>query len=409
MAAERSRGRRRFLADGLAVLAGASLLPKVRLAASHPGRNTVPSLWPLRSLGRTGLRLPRLSMGCAQASDTGLVQAAIEAGIVHFDTAAHYGNGTNERLIGRALAERPRDSYIVATKAIPDGEDQNTGLFTERTTAASFLAKFERSLQRLGIDFVDIFYLHQASRSEAAAFDPLLEALVRIKRSGRARAIGVSTHQREPEVIRAAAESGVYDVVLASYNFRQPHAARVREAIAFAASKGLGIIGMKALAGVYWDPERRHPIDAAAALRWVLADPNVDTCLAGFGNLEQIQAGVEVLRNPEFTERDQAALRQGEDLGLAGLYCAQCGECRDQCRNGVDVQTWMRGYMYAYGYGAPVRAMDELGDSLGHPRCASCEGCSVRCRMEFDVKARILGLSGDPGISGMFLGERPGD
>lgn len=403
MADERVNTRRRFLADGLAVLAGASLLPKVRLAASGPGPSAGPSSWPLRSLGRTGLRLPRLSMGCAQASDAGLVQAAMEAGIAHFDTAAHYGNGTNERLLGRALAGRPRDSYIVATKTIPDGEDQNTGLFTERTTAASFLAKFERSLERLGIDFVDIFYLHQASRAEASTFDPLLEALVRIKRSGRARAIGVSTHQREPEVIRAAAESGVYDVVLTSYNFRQPHAARVREAIAFAASKGLGIIAMKALAGVYWDAERRHPIDAAAALRWVLADPHVDTCLAGFANLEQIQVGLQVLRQPELTERDRTALRRGEDLGLAGLFCAQCGECRGQCRFGADVPTWMRGYMYAYGYRAPVRAKDLLGDSLGHPGCASCEECSVRCRMGFDVRSRVLDLARLGGAPDIFL------
>ena len=208
-----------------------------------------------RPLGRTGLRLPRLSMGCAQASDTGLIHAALDAGIHHFDTAAHYGNGTNERLLGRALKGRPRDSFSVGTKILPDGEDQRTGLFTERTAAAPFLAKFEKSLQRLGLEYVDILYLHQASRAEAAVFEPILEALQDIKRSGRARWIGVSTHQREPEVIRAAAECEVYDVVLTSYNFRQPHAAEVGKAIAQAASKGLGVVAMKAMAGVYWDAE----------------------------------------------------------------------------------------------------------------------------------------------------------
>ncbi|HMA53417.1 MAG TPA: aldo/keto reductase, partial [Acidobacteriota bacterium] len=265
------------------------------------------------------------------------------------------------------------------------------------------LAKFERSLERLGLEFVDILYLHQASRAEAAVFEPLLKALEGIKRSGRARSIGVSTHQREPEVIRAAAESGVYDVVLTSYNFRQPHSAGVREAIAGAASKGLGVIAMKAMAGVYWDAERRLPIDAAAALRWVLSDPNVDTCLAGFATLEELDVAVQVLREPDLTERDRKALRQGEDRGLAGLFCLQCGDCRGQCRLGADVPAWMRGYMYAYGYRTPARAKEVLGRSLGAPSCRSCAACPVRCRMGFDVRARILDLARLSDVPDVFL------
>ena len=289
------------------------------------------------------------------------------------------------------------------TKILPDGEDQRTGLFTERTAAAPFLAKFEKSLQRLGLEYVDILYLHQASRAEAAVFEPLLEALQDIKRSGRARWIGVSTHQREPEVIRAAAECGVYDVVLTSYNFRQPHAAEVGKAIALAASKGLGVVAMKAMAGVYWDAERRLPIDAAAALRWVLADPNIDTCLAGFSSLDQIQVAAQVLRAPDMTDRDRTALRLGAALGLPGLYCLQCGDCRGQCRMGLDVPAWMRGYMYAFGYRAPARAKDILGRSLAAPSCGSCGLCPVRCRMGFDVKARILDLSGLGDVPDAFL------
>ncbi len=383
-----SLSRRRFLTGGLAVLS--ALAPSGRRAEAEQGRPG--PRWPERPLGRTGLRLPRLSMGCGQVTDRGLIDAALDSGIVHFDTAAHYGNGTNERLLGRALADRPRGSFIVATKIIPDGEDQRTGLFTERTTVGPFLAKFERSLQRLGLEFVDILYLHQASRAEAARHEPLLRALEDVKKSGRARCIGVSTHQREPEVLRAAAESGRYDVVLTSYNFRQPHAAEMREAIALAASKGLGIIAMKAMAGVYWDAQRSLPIDAAAALRWVLADPNVDTCLAGFSTLEQIQVAVQVLDSPDMTDRDRSALRLGGERDLAGLYCAQCGDCRGQCRAGTDIPTWMRSYMYAYGYRAPARAKAVLGASLGSPSCRSCAECPVRCRLGFDVRSRILDL-----------------
>lgn len=400
-----SASRRRILARGLAALAGASLPPIGRAAEARPapagaGR-AGEGAW--RPLGRTGFRLPRLSMGCAQAADAGLIHAALEAGIVHFDTAAHYGNGTNERLLGRALAGRPRDSFIVATKILPDGEDQRTGLFTERTSAASFLAKFEKSLQRLGLEFVDILYLHQASRAEAAAYGPLLEALDGVKRSGRARAIGVSTHQREPEVIRAAAGCGCYDIVLTSYNFRQPHAAEVAGAIALAASKGMGVIAMKALAGVYWDAGRLEPIDPAAALRWVLSDPNVDSCLAGFSSLDQIAVAGQVLRSPSMTDRDRAALRLGAAPDRPGLYCLQCGGCRDQCPAGMNIPLWMRGFMYAYGYGSPARAKDLLRSELSAPACRSCPACPVRCRMDFDVRTRVLDLARLKDVPDAFL------
>jgi predicted aldo/keto reductase-like oxidoreductase len=172
-------------------------------------------------------------------------------------------------------------------------------------------------------------------------------------------------------------------VVLTSYNFRQPHSAEVRDAIASAASKGLGVIAMKALAGVYWDAERRDPIDAAAALKWVLSDPNVDTCLAGFSNLEQIRVAEDALRNPSLTPADRAALRLGEARGPAGLYCARCGECLGQCPAGVNVPDWMRGYMYAYGYrGRPAPVQNErrrraaIRPALGPP-------------LGFDIRKRV--------------------
>lgn len=386
-------GRRRFMASGFAALAGLAAAPR----ASRPAGR------PLRALGRTGLRTPRLSLGCAQANDPGLILAALDEGIVHFDTAGHYGNGTNERLLGRALKGRPRESIIVATKVLPDGEDQGTGLFTERTTAAAFLAKFEKSLQRLGLEHVDILYLHQACRREAVLFEPLLRALESIRASGKARFIGVSTHQREPEVIDAAAESGRYDLVLTSYNFRQPHASQVREAIARAAGRGLGIVAMKVLAGVYWDASRTRPIDPVAAMKWVLADPYVDTALLGCSTLEQVRTMAAVLENPELTELDLSRLRGDGGAGHAGLYCAQCSACRDQCAAHLDIPTWMRGYMYAYGYRTASRAKQILPPDSPPPACLACGSCRVRCRMGFDVRRRILDLARLREIPDVFL------
>jgi hypothetical protein len=65
---------------------------------------------------------------------------------------------------------------------------------------------------------------------------------------------------------------------------------------------------MKTQAGVYWDQEKSHPIDPRAALRWALRDPVVHTAIPGFTTLEQLQADLDVLREPAFSEADRKAL-----------------------------------------------------------------------------------------------------
>ena len=71
------------------------------------------------------------------------------------------------------------------------------------------------------------------------------KAMTKLKKEGRVKHLGISTHSNEPEVIRAAVKSGVYEVVLTAYNFRQPHVADVEKAMAEAAKAGLGIVAMK--------------------------------------------------------------------------------------------------------------------------------------------------------------------
>jgi len=90
---------------------------------------------------------------------------------------------------------------------------------------------FETSLKRLGVSYVEILYLHNVVTRQAALFEEYLSAMVKLKEQGKARFIGVSTHGNEPEVIRAVAGSGVHDVVLTAYNFRQPHVADVEAAM----------------------------------------------------------------------------------------------------------------------------------------------------------------------------------
>jgi predicted aldo/keto reductase-like oxidoreductase len=387
--------RRSFIRDGVTGLAGVGALGAlgkrgrafVLGAETSPGKKFI-----TRRLGRTGYVLPVVSLGVMNSNNPDLVRAALDGGIVHLDTANGYQRGTNETMIGKVLAGRPRDSYVIATKVPGIPRDRNTGLFSPETKAETFLTMFDTSLKRLGLEYVNILYLHNVLKRESVVFEPLLKALQKVKADGRAKFIGVSTHGGEPEVIRAVIETGVHDVVLSGYNFRKTYLPELDAAIADAVKAGIGIVAMKTLAGGYWDEERQQPINARAALKWALSNPNITTAIPGMTTFDQLQADLEVAKDLTLTPAEIKDLRLDQKTG--GLYCQQCGTCLGQCPEGLPIPTLMRGYMYAYGYRNLDLARDVVAE-MGLPRdpCANCETCAVSCPMRFDVKSRVSSVS----------------
>ena len=131
-------------------------------------------------------------------------------------------------MIGEILKGRPRDSFAIATKARL-AIDQTTGLYTEEATEEAYAQKIDTSLRNLGLDYIDIYHHHGVWVRETALYEPVLNALVKAKKAGKIRFIGITTHRNEPEVINAAVDSKVYDVVLPAYNFRQKHGEEVKK------------------------------------------------------------------------------------------------------------------------------------------------------------------------------------
>jgi len=241
-------------------------------------------------------------------------------------------------------------------------------------------------------------------RKGGALHEPYLTALQELKKQGKARFVGVSTHMNEPEVIRAAIESGVYDVVLTAYNFRQPHVTEVEKAIAEANEAGLGVIAMKTQAGVYWDSERQHPINMKAALKWALRNKNIHTAVPGFTTFEQMELDLSVMEDPELTPAEELDLKEDQRMGRAGLYCDHCAKCTGECPRGVEIPTLMRSYMYAYGYRnlAAAKETFELAGMTEVP-CAECGTCLVKCTMGFDVKKRIGDIARIQNVADDFI------
>ena len=396
------KGRRDFFKKSFA---GITVLPAVfkdSIMADEPKSTSRKFI--IRTLGKTGLKLPIVSMGVMNADNPNLVKAALDAGIVYLDTAHGYQQGRNEEMIGQVIKGRLRDSYVLATKVEADYQDRKTGFFTDKTKPEPFIEKFEISLRRLGLEYVDILCLHSVVKKEAVLFEPLITAMKNLKKAGKTRFIGVTTHRNEPEVLRAATDSQVYDVVLTAYNFRQPHVKEMDTAMAYAAKAGMGIIAMKTQAGVFWDRERQHQINMKAALKWALANENVHTAIPGFTTFDQMNLDLSVMEDLKLTPTEKNDLNLGNAIGMRGLYCRQCGECEGQCRKSLEIPTIMRSYMYAYGYKNFAVAKETLQSIYSDGKfCRECQTCSVKCSFGFDVKSRIMDIARIQNIPSEFL------
>ena len=397
--------RRRFIKTGILGLAGTAA--GSNLLNAVPNGSRLPSVekenFIYRTLGKTGIKLPVVSMGVMNADNPNLVAAALDSGITLLDTAHGYQKGKNEEMIGGVIKDRKRDSFVLATK-VAYAKDRKTGLYPPDKNVQSFEDEFNISLDRLGLDYVDILYIHGISVKETVFFEPALKFLEKVKKEGKARFVGFTTHRNEHEMLDAAVESGIYDVVLTAYNFRQKNKEEIGQAMARAAKAGIGIVAMKTQAGVFWDKERQDPINMKAALKWVLQNENVHTSIPGYTAFDQMELDLTVMGDLTLTPEEKADLRLDVEEEHTGLYCQQCGTCEEQCQSNVDVPILMRGYMYAYGYknlGLAHSTIEDLGSRLP---CTDCNSCSVVCPNGFDVPKKVQDIIRLKAVPQEFLG-----
>jgi L-galactose dehydrogenase len=168
-----------------------------------------------RSLGKTGLRVSSLGFGGSSLGgafgpvDEGeairAVHAAIDAGINIFDTAPYYGATRAESVLGKALAQTPRDRVVLSTKVGRYGERlEDFDFSAERVTRS-----VDESLRRLGVDYIDIIQVHDIEFGDIRQIlEETIPALKRMQSSGRVRYIGVSGFPL-PLLLEVALESGV--------------------------------------------------------------------------------------------------------------------------------------------------------------------------------------------------------
>ncbi len=388
------QNRREFIKNTLMTAAGAGLTGKYGIEAKN-SYNTSDSKFIYRTLGKTGIKLPVVSMGTSNTDNSAFVRSALEKGIKLLGTSEIYQNGNNEKMVGAAIKDLPRDSFMIMTSC---GDlswlDTQTGILNNAFTLDGYLKRVKGSLSRLGIEYLDILIQPFAAKRESVFYEPMLKAMERLKKEGLARYTGIATHRNEPEAIRAGADVGIHDIIMTNYNFLKANRDELEEAIQYAAGAGLGIIAMKTMAGAFWDKERTKPINTRAALKWILQNKNIHTTVPDCSNFDQLSQDIEIMSDPELSESEKKELISQSGAGNSALFCQQCDECLPQCPRGVDIPTLMRSYMYAYGHHNFSHAHYTFASSgLNCNPCSECTSCNIHCKMGFDIRNKICEIS----------------
>ncbi|KQV72663.1 aldo/keto reductase [Nocardioides sp. Root122] len=326
-----------------------------------------------RFTGRSGLRLPALSLGLWQNFGTdrpeetqrAILRRAFDRGVTHFDLANNYGPpyGRAEENFGRFLKDdfRPyRDELVISTKA---GWDMWPGPYGQGGGSRKYvLASLDQSLARLGLDYVDIFYSHR--------FDPdtpveeTMMALDTAVRSGRALYAGISSysptktqeaaaiardlgtplliHQPSYNMLNRWVEDGLLDELeeqgmgcivfsalaqgLLTDRYLHGVPTDSRAARADSTLTGLDDEVLERVRGLDALAERRGQKLAQLALQWVLRDERVTSAVIGASSVEQLDTNLDALSFPPLTDDEQAEIdRYAVESGI-NLWAKQTEE-----------------------------------------------------------------------------------
>jgi L-glyceraldehyde 3-phosphate reductase len=318
-----------------------------------------------RRCGRSGLELPALSLGLwhnfghdrPYETQRAIVRRAFDLGITHFDLANNYGPpyGSAEVNFGRMLADdlrRYRDELVISTKA---GYDMWPGPYGEWGSRKYLLASLDQSLDRMGLDYVDIFYSHRLDPQ--TPLEETMGALDTAVRSGRALYVGVSSYNSARTRQAAAILRGLGTPLL----IHQPSYSMINRwieddglldtlaelgagCIAFS-PLAQGLLTDRYLAGVPADSRVatggamgrdmltedrlarvRALNDVAAgrgqtlaqlALAWALRDPRMTSLVIGASSVAQLETNVAALDAPELSADELAAVdRHATDAGV---------------------------------------------------------------------------------------------
>jgi aryl-alcohol dehydrogenase-like predicted oxidoreductase len=291
-------------------------------------------------LGRTGLEVSRICFGCMSFGKVTenrpwvlpldqarpMYKAAWDAGINFFDTANVYAEGTSEEITGTLLKElAPRDQWVLATKVNGRMHQGPNGMGLSRK---SILSEIDKSLKRLGVDYVDLYQIHRFDPN--VPYQETMGALDDIVKAGKARYIGASSMWawQFAKYQLAAERDGGTKFVSMQNQVNLVYREEEREMLPLCKTDGIGVLPWSPLSGgkltrpwgasttkraetdrwgktMYDDASNKGVVDAVektakargvpmaqVAMAWVLAKPEIHSPIVGVSKLSQVDDAV---------------------------------------------------------------------------------------------------------------------
>jgi hypothetical protein len=342
------------------------------------------------------MRLPTVRRGEKTEVDVeaacALVHRAFELGVNYIDTAVFYHDSQGEAAVGEAL-KGWRDKVIVSTKnhAYEEGEKE-------------WWQNLENSLERLGVDYIDVYNHHGMSwKRYTEIVEPKLSKLMlKAKEQGLIRHICNSFHDSN-DALKRIVDTGYTSAVTLQYNLLDR---QLEEGIAHAHAKGVGVIVMGPVGGGHLDAsevlEGILPGGKSVpelALRFVLANPNVDMALSGMSEPAHVEQNVAIASDGGALgadEQDAIERTLGKLRGMADLYCTGCDYCQP-CPRGVSIsrifKTYNRGRVYGLWDSARRQyagfGKGQWDNGVRADKCNECGACETKCPQKLPIRKQL--------------------
>lgn len=349
----------------------------------------------ISKLGFGTMRLPMKQVGDKEVVDDDLAIAmlhrAFEAGVNYVDSALFYCSNLSEITVGKAL-KGWRDKIYLSTK-YPFGK--------------GFRETLEEQLTKLDTDYIDFYHLHGIGEGffTHERHDEVMQGLVKAKEEGLIKFISFSFHDR-PEALPKLVDLGIFSSVLCQYNLMD----RANEAgLAYAKAHGLGTVvmgpvGGGRIAGLPKETAARLGIQvkssAELALRFVMANPNIDCALSGMSTMEQVEENIVVASNSDPLspkEMEDISAVMIENRRLADLYCTGCNYCGPHCPQEINIP-----HIFAAMSNYNVYGMKEIGkqqyQEIGvspwvkgkrADACVECGICEEHCPQKISIREQL--------------------
>ncbi len=368
----------------------------------------------LSALGFGAMRLPVIDGDDARVDEPltlQMVEYAYDHGINYYDTAWGYHGGNSERVLGRALARYPRESFYLADK-FPGYDVSNFGKHEQI---------FAEQLERCGVDYFDFYLMHNVCELNIEQYldDEKFGTLSFFRKQveeGRIKHLGFSVHGNLETFMRYLEAYGdIVEFCQIQLNYMDWDFQNARGKVEELRRRGLAIMVMEPLRGgilISLDDEDMRPLRAlrpdANAIEWAFAYvrgiQGVGTVLSGMSNMEQLRENVALFEREDelSTDEEAALLALGRKLASAkGVPCTACHYCVSHCPIELDIPRLLELYNEHlsrpdFAFIAPMALGAMPADK--HPSaCIGCGACASVCPQQIGIPealadfARLMG------------------